>query len=135
MRENIQPSASLATSEDSGLLWDLPKEQTQASNDAWVKQHGAEDLIKLRGKGRTIEVVRHEMALYALGATTALALPPSLLLKAPEAQQAAQDAWVKDALGQDGKLIKLRGDGRTAQVVGEEIGLVVAGAKHVSPLR
>ena len=46
----------------------LPAEVSQAINDAWVKEHGAHPIIKLRGVGRTDEVVRREMSCYKLGA-------------------------------------------------------------------
>ena len=76
----------------------LPEEKSQAANDKWVEANGAQGLIKLRGEGRTIEVVRAEMELYALGMKTATikaaaaaeaALSPLLApLRAPSAPQA-----------------------------------------------
>ena len=121
----------------------LPEEVSQASNDKWVEANGAKGLIKLRGEGRTAEVVRSEMQLYALGMTTATskaaaaaevaveaALAP--LLVTPEEKQAALDAWVKEnADDERGGLLKLRGEGRTAEKLAAEVGLVAAGAKYV----
>jgi len=121
----------------------LPEEVSQASNDKWVEANGAKGLIKLRGEGRTAEVVRSEMQLYALGMTTATAKAAAAaevaveaalapLLVTPEEKQAALDAWVKENVGDErGGLLKLRGEGRTAEKLAAEIGLVVAGAKCV----
>ena len=130
LKEAVEPSA-------------LPEEVSQASNDKWVEANGAKGLIKLRGEGRTAEVVRSDMQLYALGMMTATAKAAAAaevaveaalasLLVTPEEKQAALDAWVKENVGDErGGLLKLRGEGRTAEKLAAEVGLVVAGAKYV----
>ena len=126
---------------------ELPEEETQAACDAWVEEHGAKGLIKLRGEGRTVAVIRDEMSLYALGATTAarhvsaavhalVSAPKEIpavaaLLEAPEEKQSALDEWVKSQLGEErADLLKLRGEGRTAAAIAAEANFVIEGAKH-----
>jgi hypothetical protein len=117
----------------------LPDEKSQSVHDKWVEENGAKGLIKLRGEGRTVETVRGEMELYALGMKTAAAkaatveMAPTLapLLVAPDEKQAALDAWVKENVGEErGGLLKLRGEGRTVATVAAEVALVIAGAKY-----
>ena len=126
----------------------LPDEVSQEANDTWVKDTLGKDLddrgglIKLRGEGRTADVVRGEMKLVALGVKTAQAAAAAAsaaaakeFLAEPEQTQAALDEWVKEKLGKElddrEGLIKLRGEGRTSEVIAADVALVRAGAKAV----
>ena len=115
----------------------LPEEVSQAANDTWINAHDGCD-IKMRGSGRTAEVVRSEIALFAQGMRCAKARAAdatrslAALLAAPAKTQAAQSEWVGLQIGgnERGDLLKLRGTGRTVEVVGAEIDLVIGGAKQ-----
>lgn len=114
----------------------LPNTASQATNNEWVTKHGAKGVIKLTGEGRTVEVVRRDMALYKLGAEAFDAL--AALVTLPEEQsQSAHNEWVKanlqDVVDDERKrFLPLTGEGRTVEAVGADIALVVAGAKHVA---
>ena len=113
----------------------LPAEVSQAINDAWVKEHGAHPIIKLRGVGRTDEVVRREMSCYKLGADAmnAVVTEEASLLTQPNASQDAHDEWVSRHLGDSASrrtALPLRGDGRNNEAVKADILLVISGAKY-----
>ena len=108
---------------------------SQAINDAWVKEHGAHPIIKLRGVGRTDEVVRREMSCYKLGADAmnAVVTEEASLLTQPNASQDAHDEWVSRHLGDSASrrtALPLRGDGRNNEAVKADILLVISGAKY-----
>jgi len=108
---------------------------SQAINDAWVKEHGAHPIIKLRGVGRTDEVVRREMSCYKLGADAmnAVVTEEASLLTQPNASQDAHDEWVSKHLGDSASrrtALPLRGDGRNNEAVKADILLVISGAKY-----
>lgn len=114
----------------------LPAEQTQRACSQWISTHGANGVICQRGVGRSVAVLRADMALYALGMRAAASRPDvelSRLLTTPEPMQAALTSWVVSQLG-DAKaragMIKLRGKGRDAATIATEVALVVAGARH-----
>jgi len=156
VKERPRPEVSPEKIRDLGGTVPTPEvfafedEVTQKTNDAWAKAVGVEDavdadgkkLVPLRGEGRTAEVVRGDLKLYRLGLVQAelakkaiSSLLKKLTTKPEEVSQKANDEWVKENLGErderderDG-LLKLRGDGRTAEVIAEEIDLVIAGAQ------
>jgi len=110
----------------------LPDEASQATNNAWVKANGAQGAIKLTGTGRTVAVVRAEMAVYKLGAD-AMGTLISGLLTQPEATQAAHNEWVKAFLPdteERKRILALTGEGRTVEAVAKDIALAIAGASY-----
>jgi len=114
---------------------ELPAQNSQAVNKEWIKVNGAEGLIKQSGSGRTLEVVRNEMRLYKLGLDAGQEILTELggLFKQPDETQAAHNAWVKAHLKEEEeerkRAMSLSGEGRTAEVVGAEIAIAIAGAK------
>merc|ERR1719152_976822 len=112
----------------------LPDEKSQQANSEWMKKAKVpEGLIKQRGEGRTVDVVRREMECYKLGAD---AMEKKLrLLVAPEPTREALAAYVQEHLPEGPertKVLPLTGSGRTTEAVAADIGLVIAGAKLVA---
>ena len=110
----------------------IPEESSQKTNDAWIKENGAADLIKMRGQDRTVEVVRGEMKLYKMGADSAAAKFD--FLKQPDATKEAQDDWVQThlaAVPERVKKLPLSGEGRTKDVIGSDIRMTILGALAV----
>jgi hypothetical protein len=105
----------------------IPEEVTQSANDSWVRENVAEGLIKMRGEGRTKDVVRRECTLYKLGTILVN------FLAQPEANRAAQRDFVQSYLADvpdREKVLPLSGAGRTVEAVGADIALVIAGGRH-----
>jgi len=115
----------------------LPEEASQATNSTWVKDNGAEGIIKITGKGRTVAVVRKEMECFKLGKDAArdLVIEHASLFKQPEESQAAHNAWVQENLGDSDErkvALPLTGKDRTAAVIGADIAIAIAGAKFAT---
>jgi len=112
--------------------------ETQKDHDNWASSNGMPaGLLKLRGAGRTADVVAHDISLVIAGARACVDLKDGSAQEAlctmPEETQKAHDAWVH-ANGADGT-IKLRGVGRTAEVVHREIELFSVGAQKAKELK